>query len=361
MAGERLRVPDDDIWAAVAAERGEQADLLATLRPDQWDAPTLCAGWRVREVVAHTTMPFRTSVGRTLVELAKARGRFNRMADRSARRDAARLTSTELLATLRDNIAHTWKPLGGGALGALSHDVIHGLDITVGLGLGRRIPPDRIAMVLAGLAPRNIAFFGTNLTGVSLRATDLDWSFGTGTQVRGPAQHLLLVICGRHLPPGHLEGDTTSPDEVALPVPGNSVEGPEEATPPGPQVGHGLEPAWSPEQIANRLRIEFPDDESMRISHEAIYQALYVQSRGALNRQGADQRGRRGRGRRVAGGWEPLVPGAWRYADVPAQRQAPQDTRMEDPRRSPERSATPTPEHRCCNHRLNPGCAPASE
>jgi IS30 family transposase len=43
--------------------------------------------------------------------------------------------------------------------------------------------------------------------------------------------------------------------------------------------------AWSPEQIANRLPVDFPDDDSMRISHEAIYQALYVQSRGALRRE----------------------------------------------------------------------------
>jgi IS30 family transposase len=43
--------------------------------------------------------------------------------------------------------------------------------------------------------------------------------------------------------------------------------------------------AWSPEQIANRIRLDFPDDESMRISHEAIYQSLYIQGRGALKRE----------------------------------------------------------------------------
>ncbi len=43
--------------------------------------------------------------------------------------------------------------------------------------------------------------------------------------------------------------------------------------------------AWSPEQISNRIRIDYPDDESMRISHEAIYQALYIQGRGALKRE----------------------------------------------------------------------------
>ena len=42
--------------------------------------------------------------------------------------------------------------------------------------------------------------------------------------------------------------------------------------------------SWSPEQISDRLRVDFPDDGSMRISHEAVYQALYVQGRGALKR-----------------------------------------------------------------------------
>jgi IS30 family transposase len=71
--------------------------------------------------------------------------------------------------------------------------------------------------------------------------------------------------------------------------------------------------AWSPEQISNRLRLEFPDDESMRISHEAIYQALYVESRGALKRElvaclrtGRALRVPRGRAKRKA--WAHVTP-----------------------------------------------------
>ena len=71
--------------------------------------------------------------------------------------------------------------------------------------------------------------------------------------------------------------------------------------------------AWSPEQICQRLKVEFPDDESMRISHEAIYQALYVQSRGALKRElvaclrtGRALRVPRARARRVA--WAHVTP-----------------------------------------------------
>jgi uncharacterized protein (TIGR03083 family) len=202
---------NEDLRAAVMAERREQADMLAALRPEQWDAPTLCEGWRVREVIAHTTMPFRTSLMRTLVELVKAGGDFNRMADRRARRDATVLPPEKLLASLRANVAHPWTPPGGGVHGALSHDVIHGLDITVGLGLDRRVPPERVALVLAGMRPRNIAFFGADLEGVALQATDLPWVYGTGTPIRGLAQDLLLVLCGRRVPPGRLEGHRPLP------------------------------------------------------------------------------------------------------------------------------------------------------
>jgi uncharacterized protein (TIGR03083 family) len=195
------------ITTAVQAERAEQVDLLASLTPDQWNAPTLCAGWRVREVIAHTTSPYRMSLGRFLLDMAKARGNFNRMADRTARHDADRMSPEQLLAELRNNITHPWTPPGDGPRGALSHDVIHGLDITVGLGLDRRPPPERVGLVLAGLRSKNVAYFGTDLTGVRLQATDLDWSYGDGTPVRGPAQNLLLLICGRKLLAGQVEGE----------------------------------------------------------------------------------------------------------------------------------------------------------
>ena len=75
-----------------------------------------------------------------------------------------------------------------------------------------------------------------------------------------------------------------------------AVERPEGGTVDGPDVRwigrrHGRRQdrrwakSWSPAQISNRLRLDFPDDESMRISHEAIYQSLYVQGRGALRRE----------------------------------------------------------------------------
>jgi uncharacterized protein (TIGR03083 family) len=201
---------ETDIRAAVTAERTDLAELLAALTRDQWDAPTLCDGWRTREVVAHMTMAFRISAARFFLELAKAGGNFTRMSDRTARRDAARMSDVDLLNALRDNVSHPWKPPGGGVAGALSHDVIHGLDITVGLGLDRHVPRERVAMVFDGMTPKAIGYFGTDLDGVLLEATDLDWRYGSGTPVRGLAQHLLLVICGRRLPPGLLEGDAAA-------------------------------------------------------------------------------------------------------------------------------------------------------
>jgi uncharacterized protein (TIGR03083 family) len=93
---------DADLRESITAQRREVAEMLSGLPSQSWDAPTLCAGWRVREVVAHMTMPFRYSTRQFLAELGKARGNFNRMADRSARRTGRcrRMTSWRRSATM---------------------------------------------------------------------------------------------------------------------------------------------------------------------------------------------------------------------------------------------------------------------
>lgn len=195
-----------NIKDAIAAERRELADLLDELTPAQWDTPSLCAGWRVREVAAHMSQGFRYPLPRTLLELLKARG-LHRMTDRLARKDAATASTAQLAAYLRDNAHHPWKPPVGGLTAALGHDVIHGLDITVALGLERKVPEDRVRALLDTVDARTLKFFGADLTGVQLRADDLDWSYGTGTPLTGTAQDLLLVAYGRKLPPGRLHGE----------------------------------------------------------------------------------------------------------------------------------------------------------
>ncbi len=185
--------------------------MLAGLTGEQWNAPSLCAGWRVREVAAHMTMGFRYSLPRWARELAAVRGNINRMADRCAHKDAAAFSPAELTAFLGENAEHPWKPPVGGYGMALAHDVVHGLDITVALGLDRRVPEDRLRVVLGGITARSVKFFGTDITGVAFRATDLDWSFGTGTPVSGAvsgaAQDLLLALFGRKLPADRLQGE----------------------------------------------------------------------------------------------------------------------------------------------------------
>ena len=209
----------DTIKDMIAAQRAELAEVLAGLPQPGWDEPTLCAGWRVREVVAHITMPFRYGRGRFALELARSRGRFNEMAGRFnemagrlARQDAAVLSPMDLTEAVRSNTGHPWKPPGGGYTGALAHDLIHGLDITVPLGLAvPRVPAERLRLVLpASLDDRSVKFFGVQLDGIELRARDMDWTLGSGVPLEGAAADLLLVLCGRTLPAGRLSGQPSA-------------------------------------------------------------------------------------------------------------------------------------------------------
>jgi uncharacterized protein (TIGR03083 family) len=183
--------------AETFAERERLAALLAGLTAQQWAAPSLCAGWRVREVVAHVTMPYRMAGPEEFqAALATYGFDFDRYADAEAHETTERLSDAELLAIYRDNVRHPWQPPGDGWAGALSHEVIHGLDITEALGLPA-VPTERIASVLAHVGAKNLAYFGTDLTGISLVGTDADVRVGDGVPVSAPAKEILLGITGR--------------------------------------------------------------------------------------------------------------------------------------------------------------------
>ncbi len=111
----------------------------------------------------------------------------------------------ELVSALGDNATHPWKPPGGGFEGALIHDVIHGMDLTVPLGVAWRVQEASLRVVLRGITqPKTIRHFGADLDGIALQATDIDWSFGSGILVSGAVQDLALALCGRKLPAGRL-------------------------------------------------------------------------------------------------------------------------------------------------------------
>ncbi|SDF06051.1 TIGR03083 family protein [Blastococcus aurantiacus] len=185
----------------IAQTYSSLADLLDDGSADPWDAATLCEGWQVRHVVAHVTMPVRLTPERFGAEMAAAGGDFGRLSDTVAARDGA-LPADDLLADLRSPTLHQWEPPGGGAAGALSHAVIHSLDVTVALGMPAVAPGEAVVAVLDQLTAANGAFFGLDLTVTGLEADDADWSWGEGDVVRAGAGELVALLGGRTLPDG---------------------------------------------------------------------------------------------------------------------------------------------------------------
>ncbi|WP_445258328.1 maleylpyruvate isomerase family mycothiol-dependent enzyme [Nocardioides aurantiacus] len=151
-----------DVQPGVATTYAGLADLLEA-DPDAWDAPSLCADWQVRHVVAHVTMPVRLTPELFGAEMAAARGDFGVLSDTVAARDAA-LPVAVLLDQLRSAELHAWTPPGGGAPGALSHAVIHSLDVTLALGRPSLAPPDALAAVRERVADGDL--FGVDPDGV---------------------------------------------------------------------------------------------------------------------------------------------------------------------------------------------------
>jgi uncharacterized protein (TIGR03083 family) len=199
-----------DLQPRITTEFLALADTLSSVTNVQWDTPSLCEGWRIREVVAHLTMPARYSQDEFMAELRACGFDFSLLSNTIAARDAT-LPSTELLANLNSEVLHRWTPPEGGQLGALNHVVIHSLDATLPLATPRRVDRETIRIILDALTIGGVHdYFGTTIDGRRLEATDMDWAHGTGRSLRGPADELALVLCGRTLTRSHLEGQPLS-------------------------------------------------------------------------------------------------------------------------------------------------------
>jgi uncharacterized protein (TIGR03083 family) len=204
-------VTDPDPIRLAQDERTDLADLLAGLTAEQWDAPSLCTRWRVRDVVAHIVS--YDHLGPTGLARRFARGRF--VPDRVNEvgvQDYAPLSPDELLATFTDHLRPTGLTAGFGGRIGLVDGLIHHQDIRRALGLAREVPRERLAVALpfARVAPPIRAF--SRARGLRLVATDLDWASGRGPTVEGPAEPLLMAIAGR----GHAVDELAGPGKSTL-------------------------------------------------------------------------------------------------------------------------------------------------
>ncbi len=184
----------------IAAERLGLAGVLAGLTETQWQAQSLCAGWTSAHVLAHLTMPFRITAEEYLAGVQAAGGDFTRFSDAAAERDST-IPPAELVAVLRDNAGNPWTPPGAGLIAPLSHDVIHGIDITWPLDADWQLPDLALTSVLDMLVSDGTeTVFGVAISGLALHADDLGWSRGSGAAVHGRGKDLVALLGNRRIP-----------------------------------------------------------------------------------------------------------------------------------------------------------------
>lgn len=194
-------VPDaaldtDELWQIVDRERAGLADLLEGLSPAEWETPTRCGDWRVRDVAAHLTLAARFSYGEVVREMLRARGDWNRMIHDSAVREGERPVD-EIVGNLRSIIGSRRLAPTTSPREPLIDLLVHGQDIALALGRSREMPPaaardsaDRVWTMRFPPRP-------WPLPKARLVATDIAWTRGEGDEISGPISALLLLLTGR--------------------------------------------------------------------------------------------------------------------------------------------------------------------
>ena len=186
----------DDMWTVVATERGALADDLSLLDDAAWDTPSLCEKWTVRDAVAHIIATAEMTPPKFFGKMIAAGFDFQKMtakeiADKRGDSPAAEL---EHLRAVRDR--RTSPP--GPKTSWLGEVIVHAEDVRRPLGLSRVYPMDAVVAVADFYQGSNVLIGSKRrIEGVTLKATDTDWSHGSGPEAEGPMLSLLLAMTGR--------------------------------------------------------------------------------------------------------------------------------------------------------------------
>ena len=174
-----------DSMEMAMAERADIAELVASLTPEEWEAPTLCEQWRVRDVVAHMFSYEELSTLGLVGRFAK--GRFARGGPNAVSLATyADWSPDELVALVRAHQRPRGLTAGFGGRIALTDGTIHHQDIRRPLGRPRAIPADRLVTVLEFAKTAPTIGAKKRIRGLRLTATDVDWTAGDGPEVTGP-------------------------------------------------------------------------------------------------------------------------------------------------------------------------------
>lgn len=189
---------DQSTWTMIHEERARSADMLESLSPDQWTARTLCGNWRVQDVAAHMMIAGEQTPAKFMKGLVANGFRFNVMMDRAARQ-AGQLPSAEIIARIRARTTTTNKPPAA-AMAMLGEVVVHGTDIRQPLGIPDDTSSASKLACLNMLKNSNFPLAAKKtIAGLRLRATDADWSHGSGPEVAGPMVALMMAMATRPL------------------------------------------------------------------------------------------------------------------------------------------------------------------
>lgn len=197
-------------WDVIEAERRGIADLLASLHPEEWELPSLCAGWRIRDVAAHLALSAHPpSMWFMLMSGLRARGSFHRLNHDAAVFHAYRPVG-ELVAELRQYAGSRKLPVFTNYRNTLFDVLVHGQDIAIPLGRPQEMPREAARAAVARVWTMGWPFWARRrLHGFRLTATDIEWSAGDedAAEVNGPVSAILLLLTGREAALSQLTGD----------------------------------------------------------------------------------------------------------------------------------------------------------